>query len=246
MKIESHPTLTTLALALFTAGAAHGEVYTFQQGVNGYSGAVDTGIQQGNPATLLGNATSLSVDLGSASSGITSVSAILLRFDSIMGTGAGDFTLNPPLIHATLTLNVLDAGSGFGVYDMLTPWTDSITWDSSFGTPGFPAAGIGAAATPVTTVGLDSNAQNVPLGLLNLDVTASLQAFQAGTLPGYGWVLLPWQTAGWNGVDVSTSDAATLSLRPLLTVTVPEPAAAAVLLLGLGAMLLRPVRRHNA
>jgi hypothetical protein len=48
-------------------------------------------------------------------------------------------------------------------------------------------------------------------------------------------------------VDVTTSDAATLSLRPLLTVTtVPEPAAVAVVLLGLGAMLLRRVRRHNA
>jgi len=58
---------------------------------------------------------------------------------------------------------------------------------------------------------------------LTLDVTASLLAQQAGSLPGYGWALLPWPTAGWNGVDLDTSEAAAVLNRPLLTTPCPSP-----------------------
>lgn len=233
----NHPSklgLSAVTLTLLSASLACADSYIFQQGAGGYTGAVDTGIQQGNPNTLFGTATSLTIDLGSASSSTVSLSAILLRFDSIFGSGAGQVPLNSPVTQATLTLNIVDAGSGIRVFDMLTPWNEAITWNSSFGTPGFPAPGAGAAATPVATVGSDSNLQNVPLGTLTLDLTASLQAQQTGSLPGQGWVLLPWPTAGWNGVDVNTSDVESLSLRPLLTiVTIPEPTATGLLLLGM-------------
>lgn len=226
--------LSAVTITLISASLAFAESYTFQQGAGGYTGAVDTGIQQGNPITPFGTATSLTIDLGSASSSTVSLSAGLLRFDSLFGSGPGQVPLTAAVTHATLTLNVVDPGSGIRVFDLLSPWNDFITWNSSVGTQGFPVPGAGAAATPVTTVGADSNAQNVPLGTLTLDVTASLQAQQNGSLPGQGWVLLPWPTAGWNGVDLNTSDVESLSLRPLLTIsTVPEPTAASLLLLGI-------------
>ena len=240
MKTRSCPIMPALTLALLSTPAAYAAVYTFQQGANGYGAAVDTGIQQGNPDALLGAASSLTIDLGSASSATVSVSGMLLQFGNVFGAGAGRVPLGTPISQATLTLNVVDPGSGIRVFDMLAPWTDSITWNSSYGTPGFPAPGVGAAGTPVATVGLDSNAQNVPIGLLNLDVTASLQSQQGGSLPGYGWVLLPWPTAGWNGVDLNTSDVGTLSLRPSLTITtVPEPTAASLLVCGLFGLTAR-------
>lgn len=233
------------ALALHTAGAAQAAmtVYSFQQGANGYSAAVDAGIDQGDPATPLGTEPSLSVDLGSFSAGVPSISAMLLRFDGVFGTGAGQVPLTASITKATLSLNVNDAGSGFQLFDMLATWGDGITWDASFNTPGFPAPGVGAAATPVTSAGQDCNAQNVIEGLLTLDVTASLLGQQAGNLPGHGWVLWPWTTAGWNGVDFDTSEAANVADRPLLTITVPEPGAAALLLPGLGLLARRALPR---
>lgn len=222
--------LPALTLTLLSASVSRAEIYTFQQGLGGYSGAVDTGIYQGAPTTPLGSATSLSIDLGS-SSGVRP-SLMLLRFDQIFGSGMDQIPLATQVTQATLTLNVVDAGSGARVFDMLQPWDENITWNSSYGTPGFPEPGVGAAATPVTTVGADSNAQNVPLGTINLDVTASLLGQQNGSLLSYGWALLPWPNAGLNGMDVSTSDAASSGLRPRLTITTtPEPAAAQTLLL---------------
>ena len=230
MNLTSKLVLPAVTLALLSASATRAETYTFQQGIGGYAGAVDTGISQGAPATPLGAATSLSIDLGS-SSGVRP-SLMLLRFDQIFGSGADQVPLTYPVSQATLTLNVVDAGSGARVFDMLQTWDENITWDSSYGTPGFPEPGVGAATTPVTTVGADSNAQNVPLGTINLDVTASLLGQQNGSLLSYGWALLPWANAGLNGMDVSTSDAALLDLRPRLSITtVPEPATAQTLLL---------------
>jgi hypothetical protein len=164
MKLCPLVILPAAALALHTAGAAQAglAVYSFQQVVNGYTAAVDAGIDQGEPTTRLGAAPSLSVDLGSASSGVTSVSAMLLRFDEVFGSGPGKVPFTASITKATLTLSVNDAGSGFQLFDMLSAWTDGITWDSSFGTSGFPAPSVGAASTPVTSAGNDSNARTSP------------------------------------------------------------------------------------
>ena len=94
---------TAAALALHTAGAAQAAmaVYSFQQGVDRYNRVVDTGIDQGEPSTPLDAAPSLSVDLGSFSSGIPSISAMLLRFDAVFGSGPGKVPLDASITKAT-------------------------------------------------------------------------------------------------------------------------------------------------
>src|SRR5262245_14124528 len=57
--------------------------FTFQQGVNGYAGTVDTWIDEQNPAASNATATTLRVDL------LAYYQQALIRFDGIFGSGTG-------------------------------------------------------------------------------------------------------------------------------------------------------------
>lgn len=139
------------------------------------------------------------------------------------------------IVSAKLTLNVTNPGSGFTVHDMLADWNEATaTWDSLVG--GIQGDGVEAASLPLATFGANNGSENVPTGPLVIDVTASLAGVKAGTLPGYGWALVPF-TNGTNGVDFDASESFISTLRPTLAVEVmpvPEPGTWALMAAGLG------------
>ncbi len=180
-------------------------VAVFQQGLNGYSGAVDTFLHQNTPTINNGTATSLKVDSDDpAGTGLDAQS--LLRFSNLFGNVAGQIPLNATLQSATLQLQVTNGSSNtMNLHRMLANWSDSDTWNS-LGT-GVQNNGVEALSTADATSG------TVPIGLLSINVLSSLQAWQGNPGSNLGWVILP---TGSDGVDFNSSEGTT---KPRLVVT---------------------------
>jgi hypothetical protein len=104
---------------------------------------------------------------------------------------------------------------------MLAPWSDTNTWNTLLN--GVSPDNTEAAASPDATVGAPTAAATIPAGALTIDVTASLRAWSTGT-PNRGWALLPLP-GGTDGLSFSSSEGATITQRPKLTLTFIPPAA---------------------
>lgn len=193
-----------------------------RQGVNGYFGNSDKEIRSSGGDGGLGDAVTISIDGDDGNPGLQPNQA-LVRFDDI-----ADFLPEGELTSATLVLEVLDPGSGFSVHEMLVDWDESTTWDDLG--DGVQIDGIEAAVDAVAVVGRDTGGQNVSTGTLEIDLTESIEAYLAGESDNLGWVLVPFEN-GTNGIDVHSSEASSLSLRPSLVLTsvVPEPASLGLL-----------------
>lgn len=250
-------TLSLLTASMSVQAALPPITLTFQQGVNGYAGTQDTMIRSNETGTgsgqssagdsrnrNFGTVTFVSVDGDDGEPGLKPNHG-LLRFDNVFGSGSGKIGPLDTIISAKITLIVFDAGSGFTVHDMRIDWNQAtVTWNSVGN--GIQADGVEAVATPLATFGANNSSANVGTGKLVIDVTNSLKAVQAGTLPGYGWVMLPFVN-GTNGIDWRSSEFATAVDRPLLSVDVqpiPEPETYALMLAGLGLIGLA-VRRSR-
>lgn len=259
--MKKHATQLTaavlLALGSLSASAATATL-SFQQGVNGYAGTQDTMIRSnvtasGSGQSNNGDSTGLnfggldyvSVDGDDGSPG-NKPNQGLIRFDDLFGSAAGQIHAGDTILSATLKLQVHNPGSGLSAYDMLADWNQStVTWNSMGN--GIQADGSEAAASAFYSIGANNSSENVANGWLVIDVTAGLLAMQAGTLPGYGWVMIPF-ASGTNGIDFYSSEYADVAFRPLLEVqvaAVPEPETYALLLAGLG-LLGAFARRRNA
>ena len=184
---------------------------TFQQGVGGYTGVVDTYIDSalGSQAAT----TPIVVD-GDP------VEQVLLRFDGIIGSGADQIPQGSTISSATLTLRV---GSGtndmsanpVNFHGLLHPWLDTDVW-AAYGvspwnaTGGIQADGADAVGTADATATMSTVSTAYPVS-----VTGSVQAWATTPSSNYGWTILP---TGADGLRLESSESTTASYRPLLTV----------------------------
>jgi phosphatidylinositol-3-phosphatase len=209
------------------AGQTPGTVVSFQQGVGGYSGAKDTLIREDQPTTAGGALMTLIVDgdLGTVTGSARQAQA-LMKFDNLVGNGAGQVPAGAVLLSAKLLLKGSNSTvDDVRVYRMRQAWNDqTATWDSFTG--GITANGSEAELV-YDFLAESPQADNT----IAFDVTDTLQSWVNGTSTNFGWVLLPTGTDGYQ----FTSAEGTLADRPILEITlVPEPATAA----GLGGTLL--------
>ncbi len=176
---------------------------TFSQGLAGYSGTQDAEIHSMALAdTPLGAALQMRSDLDN-----NGVAQSLLRFDNIIGSGTNQIPFGSRVLSATLTLHQADPGSAVNLHRMLVDWNQSTaTWNSLL--EGITANDEEARIIPDATKLADATN-----GRIDLDVTASVQAWVSGQ-PNFGWALLATGTDGW---DVSTSESG-VSTAPLLTI----------------------------
>ena len=171
--------------------AGNPKTLTFQQGLNGYTGTVDTLIAGSNPHYNYGNAPVINVVGNYGGYPVQS----LIRFDDIFGGQDGQIGLDSAINSAVLELDVSDPGNSLWVYDMLLNWSDNLTWSSA----GYGVQGNGQEAANTATAIISS----VSTGVLSIDVTSSLQAWQANPNTNHGWVLV---STGSNKIDISASE----------------------------------------
>jgi hypothetical protein len=250
MKRITTASLLSLAVLAGTGAAQAATTLSFQDGVNGYAGTRDTMVRSNETATGAGQAAAgdsrnlsfggvdfISVDGDDGSPG-SKPNHGLLRFEGIFGSGPGLIRADDVILGASLTLRLLDPGSGMTVHSMLADWSETSTWNSLVN--GVSANGVEAVAAPLATYGANNSSANVPTGTLVIDVLPSLLWAQAGN-PFTGWAFLPF-SSGTNGIDFATSEYADAALRPLLTVSVqpvPLPASALLLAPAFGLLGLR-------
>ncbi|AFY39735.1 Hemolysin-type calcium-binding region [[Leptolyngbya] sp. PCC 7376] len=167
---------------------------TFQQGINGYQGTVDTYVDEyyGSQVTGFGSAQTLLVDDNYGGFAVQS----LLRFDDIFGGQSSQIDENDVVTSAILEIDLTYAGDRLMLHNMLQSWSDNATW-GSLGN-GIQTNDVEAASTPIAIV------ENTANGTLQIDVTSSLQAWQADPAQNRGWVL---SSTGDEGVDFYSSES---------------------------------------
>ena len=183
---------------------------TFQEGENGYSGTVDTHIMEDEPDTTHGGLESVEWDADDPYN-TNQYKYALIRFDAIFGSGSGQIPVGASIQSATLSYVVCNTdtctGDSADVNEISVDWTEDETWDGFGGDIGVQTDEYG------TSLG---SADGGSTGLQTIDVTASLASWSSDPSLNKGWIFRP---TGTDGVDIRSSEYATLADRPLLTVT---------------------------
>ena len=202
--------LETGTWTLGTGGTISGGQVVFQNGVNGYSGTVDTEIRFSNPTGNLSGNGSINVD---GADGGGRVQA-LIRFDDIFGSGAGQVAWDATILDATLTLNVTNPASGTtSMHRMVMPWLETANWNTF--TDGVNADGVEAAFAVDATPDLNNT------GDRSVNVKQAILDWQSDPVgnPNYGWALLSTNT---NGTDFGSSENPSTGNRPELIITIED------------------------
>jgi hypothetical protein len=201
--------LLAIFLSAFPAGAV---TVSFQEGTGGYSGTQDTFLQADPANANADNSAAAAVGWdGDDPNGTGFDVYALIRFDGIIGGGAGQVPAASQITSATLYLNVFDVGDDGQVHEALITWADTATFNSFCG----GACDEGVEHGPLAATVSSGTATEVAV-----NVTASVQAWADGT-SNFGWMIRPPE-GGVGGVDVRSSEFGTVGQRPRLEVVYDE------------------------
>ncbi len=191
---------------------------TFCQGVNGYSGTVDTQVRLVGPDTTYAAATTLSPDPLVASAPVPNPQQVLIRFDNIIGVAADQVPARATIHAAILDLTSIQAdsqGAGGLFHTLLKPWDASNTWNTWVN--GISADGVEAALSPTATLPSEGYGATVQATRHAVEITADVQAWVNSVRENNGWVILPWED-GSNGWNFNSAEASLADMRPQLRV----------------------------
>ena len=234
--MSSDADVTANGLSTSVSGAALNSVYSlrstlglqttastsstkaFQQG-SSYTGAVDTEVRLLYPTTSRGSVSSLEVD--NDPNPIDGYQVALVRFDSLFGTGSNQIPVGSTITSATLTINHYadgDSSASASLHQMLVDWSGSSTWSSLLMSgPGIQFDNVEASSTADATV----------TNLAGTSAKAIQRCRADGGGPGVGersaqrgWVISQNSNNGW---FFKSSEDATVSQRPRLSVTYKAP-----------------------
>ncbi len=206
--------LSAVLILLLVSPLALAVNVTFQEGVAGYTGAVDSFLQQSAPNAVNGALEDAEWDSDDPG-GTGQDNVALIRFDNIFGNGPGQVPPGSQILSATLSIVVFDAGDAGTVREAAVDWVESTTWNTFGPDPGVQA----------TDYGVVVNSAGGSVATQNITVTTSLASWSAAPTANKGWIILP---TGNNGVQFRSSEyAANVLLRPKLSLsyTTPPPLA---------------------
>ncbi len=197
--ISNVPSVATIVSASVT--------YQTGDGKGSVSEADDAKLIDGGSAdTNYGTTTDLEIDSGDKHS--------VIKFPNIFGGGADQIPLNSVIVSATLTLQVFDQGDDPLVYQLIEGWVESqVTYNDRITGVGWSNPGAGGTGSHKATA--DGSLPAGSTGSRSVDVSTSVQNWSDGEV-NEGWVL---EDTGSGGVDIRTSEYATVAQRPMLSVT---------------------------
>jgi len=192
------------------AGSAQRQKQSFRQGVNGYSGTVDTEIWALAPNTILESNPNASSDADNDGG----ESQVLLRFDGIIGSEPGKIPARATVHSAKLIVSAFDEGNTVNLHRMLVPFGRAATWNSLVS--GVSADGLEASRhkDSFTFGKIAANSSEIIF-----EVTDTVQAWVNGEA-NHGWLFL---NTGGNGWDFYTSEFENVGQRPRLVVEFTAP-----------------------
>jgi 3',5'-cyclic AMP phosphodiesterase CpdA len=178
----------------------------FQQGLIGYSGAVDLEIWENQPDAVRNTGLSISPDHNGDGD---KQQQMLMRFKDLFGNAATQVPPGARIVSAALRTKSLDnTVNHISLHRMLVDWPADATWNSMNG--GVTTDGVEAAAgADASYLGL------VPGPYYSWDVTATVLEWQQNPASNFGWVFVDDGSDGW---DTPTSRALLQETRPMLTV----------------------------
>jgi hypothetical protein len=196
----------------------------FRQGLAGYNGARDTQVWAETPSTNHAATEELTVDLdtASATSG-NQVAQVLVRFDSLFGTNAGQVPTNAIIQSAKLILFTplsptgadYDSDDTFRLHRMIMDWNDDATWTSLNN-------GVSTDNSEAATTASFSLVPEVDGAPAIFDVTSDIELFRTGTA-NRGWLIRPSTTGSGNGWTLKSSEGADQTQRPTLEIIYSLP-----------------------
>ncbi len=199
-------TLTDTDTVPIQVGAAR-----FQEGVAGFAGFEDTYVEGASPGTDHGNDSTVAAD--DSNSG----DAALLRFGNLFGSGPGQIAWGSTIDSASFSIYITngDAFSTLGIYSMFGAWAEGSTYSSLVG--GVQADNSEAGAAALTTF------DGGRTGWLNFIGAASIVQGWANGGTNNGFAFMTGDANDW---AFASSEYATVSLRPYMTInyTPPQPA----------------------
>jgi hypothetical protein len=180
-------------------------IRSFQQGVAEYTATTDTFIDEANPNSAHGGDTVLTIG-GSPSN------QALLRFDNLLGGGAGQVPAGAQILSAKLVLTTnqtefYSADQTVSLHRLLVPFNGSSSWNNL--SDGI-ALGSEAQATPEFTL-----FPNIDGHRAIFDVSDWAQSISDGSV-NYGWLVNSVGPAHWM---IESADSADVDLRPRLEIT---------------------------
>ena len=203
----------------------------FQQGTNGYAGALDTYIRQNDPTFNYGVSTPLLIDSDNPSGGLLDNSALLYWAISSIPAGS-------TIQSASISVNVTNAtvAPGYDLFEMAQAWVEGTqngaagtgaTWNTYDGTNAWPGgAGAGGAGTGSRNTTVLGSAVPTALGSYNFSLNASgltvLQSWVNTPANNKGFMM--WAGTTTDGLGVDSKEATTVENRPKLTITYCQPA----------------------
>lgn len=235
MKNRRTQLLITATITACITLTSLGGIIAFQQGVNGYTGTLDTYLDRPNADTSQGNASTVN-----PRNKWPEKQQGLIRFDGIFGTGAGQ--IDPAIAleditSATLKLYLTSAVDGKDdyIWRMTADWDETTTWNSMS-----VDGGLDFSSQTVGYNNQDDIVNVSSVGWYSFDVTDSIMDLLQSGDPAAnndGWALYQKSQTAHGAHAFASSENETMAIRPLLEVQlIPEPAS--LVLLGLGGLVL--------
>lgn len=214
-----------------SASAATLQTTAFQNGTDGYSGAVNAMISSNSPDTpdaATATRTTLTLDGYGVSNGSPDSQA-LLRFDNLFGNGPGQVPVGATIIDARLDLTTHDGSNSqspgpWGAAALLSAFDPATTSYSSLATNAADPAGTlgnrgawyqnGTATRPMAGIGNMAINEKV-----SLNVTPFAHGWSTGQLANHGLVLQAGFVGTTDGWTPRANNHATVVDRPRLSVT---------------------------